>query len=375
MDLNNKNKRVSWTKERIDLLTKYKNEGLSVKEIASLMNSTKLAISCACTEFRILLDPELRQKRYSEAAIKGIKNKIKKYNLTETTPVLLDKIHELKNQKFANDEIAKKLSIPLNSVNNLCFKYRILLDEKSRKKKLIEAGIKGGAIFKKKRQDLAKIHSFNGKLGYIIGACFGDGSAIELDNKSYLELRVIDESFAKTFYNALLDYTTQKPNYYIYVYDKHFKKENRLYKNVKYHEIFFNNTFFVRNLLNIFGSTKNWKVDVDQFISYGREFCIGFVKGMFDSEGCFWIQKKKETVKGHLEFSSVNKDGTLGFYKLLKILGYDFRLNSFKKKNGVLEFKIRSCKLSLIKKYFSEIGFSIDRKQERLENFIKLRNL
>ena len=175
-------------------------------------------------------------------------------------------------------EIAKKLSISSDTVNNICFKHRILLDEESRKRKYVEAGLKGGAVFRKKRQDLAKIHSFNEDLGYIMGVCFGDGSAIDLGSKGYLELRVIDESFAKTFYNTLLNYTTQKPNYYIYTYDKHFKKENRHYRNVTYHEVFFNNVFFVRNLLTIFGSTKKWEVDVDRFISYGKEFCIGFIE-------------------------------------------------------------------------------------------------
>ena len=171
-----------------------------------------------------------------------------------------------------------------------------------------------------------------------------------------------------------MNYTTQKPCYYVYTYDKHFKKEGRIYRNVTYHEVFFNNVFFVRNILEIFGSTKNWRINVDKFLSYGNDFCIGFIRGMFDSEGSFWIQKGKNLNKGTISFSSTNLEGAKEFYELLNRLGYEFRFYLNERKNGGIEVSIRTCKLSIVNKFFQEIGFSIDRKQEKLANFIKLRN-
>lgn len=373
--INNKKEGFQWTIDKINLLRKYKKEGKPTKDIALLMKTTGSSIEYGCYKFRIYSDEEARKKRFSEAGTKGVKNKIKKYGLTEATPFLISEIRKLKKKGLPDKDIFQKLSISFSSLRNICHKNKITLDKEVRERRFMEAGIKGGAAFKKKRQDLAKIHSFDENLGYIIGVCFGDGSVIDLGRKGYLELRTVNESFSKAFYNTLLSYTTQKPCYYIYTYNKVFKKENRYYKNVKYHEIFFNNVFFARNLLNIFGSTKNWKININKFLSYGKKFCIAFIRGMFDSDGSFWVDKGRQPLRGNVSFSSTNKQGAVSFHQLLLKLGFDFNLNSNKRKNNKIEYSIRSNKLSTVKKFYKEIGFNVDYKQERLEEFITSRNI
>lgn len=365
-------KRTKWTKVKVELLKKYKEKDLSIKEIATLMNLTESSVKGACTVYRVLLNKKIREERRREAGLKGVKNKIKKYNLVEFTSSLVGKIKKLKEIGLENVKIAKKLGLPFNSVVNICSKHKIRLGEKIRKQRMKEAGLKGREIFRKKRKNLARLHSFDWNLGYILGVCFGDGSVIDRGNKGCIELRTTNKSFAKKFYNILLVYTKQKPCYYIRIYNKSFKKDKRNYFNVKFYEVFLNNIFFVRNILKNFGETKKWNIDVDSFLSRGKPFCFGFIKGLFDSEGSFWIDR--QGLRGNVSFSSTNKEGTLNFHKLLIKLNFDFNLNSYKRENNKMEYKIINNKLSVVKRFYEEIGFNVDYKQERLEEFIALRN-
>ena len=220
-------------------------------------------------------------------------------------------------------------------------------------------------MFKEKRRNLIKLNRFDEDLGYIIGVCFGDGSIVKVGNSKAICLRTTNESFAKAFFNAVLDYTKVEPKYHIRIYDKYFKKENRFYKNVKYYEVFLYNIFFAEKLQNVFGSTIKWKIDVNKYLNYKKSFIIGFIRGLFDSEGS--ISGKKTS----LGFSSTNKEGIESFYKLLSTLGFGFNFNVYKRKNGIIEYKIRSSKRSVIEKFSKEIGFNIDYKQKILKNFIK----
>lgn len=277
-----------------------------------------------------------------------------------------------KGKGLTNCKIAKKLHIQKKVIDYACTKYRILLNKEIRKKRLKEAGLKGHANYRAKREKLARISNFDENLGYILGVCFGDGSAVDLGRRGYIELRTVNESFAKTFLNRLQKYTKVKPKYYINTYTKTFNKENRIYENVKYHEIFFYNVFFVRNIIRLFGKTtkQEWRINSNKFISFGPSLCKGVIQGLFDSEGTCWIEKENR-YRCWIEFSTTNKKGAEDFFRLLLRLGFDFRFNIHKRKNNIIEYKIRSSKLEVIKKFYEKIGFNVDYKQQNLEKFIK----
>lgn len=277
-------------------------------------------------------------------------------------------LKELKNQSLSNLEIAEKLSASKSAIDNACSRFRILLSPEERKKRLGEAAIKASLKFIPIYKKRGELHSFDSNLGYIIGVLLGDGSMSDRGNHGSIQLKTTNKSFAMTFFKVLENYGVN-PKYHIRKYNKIFKKENKIYNNVTYHEIIYNSIYFVKNIIKLFGltNTKKWKINIDYVLSLGNDFCKSLIKGLFDSEGCFWIGKDK---KVGLEFSSTNKEGTESLYLLLSKLGFDFNLNKTKR-DGFYEYKIRTGKISTIIKFYKEIRFSVDYKQERLEGFVK----
>lgn len=280
----------------------------------------------------------------------------------------LDKLRELKNQGLFNKEIAEKLSTSEYSVDNACSKFRILLSPKERKKKLIQASQKAKLTLVPRYKKRGEIRKFDSNLGYIVGVILGDGSTTNRGNHGSIQLKTTNKSFADIFFKALKDYGFQ-PKYHIRKYNKVFKKENRVYNGVIYHEVFYNSIYFLNNIIKIFGltNTKKWKINVEYVLHLGNEFCKSLIRGLFDSEGCFWTGKNN---KRALEFSSTNKEGSESLFLLLTKLGFDFRLNKVKR-DGFYEYKIRTTKISNIKKFYDEIGFGVDYKQEKLKDFLK----
>ncbi len=365
---NQKKSKFYWNKESLDSLREHKKQALSYKEIAEKMRLSESQISNACFKYRILLDDKSRKIALRNAQLKGIKSNIEKHNLTEWSKEKISYLKELKNRSLSNKEIAKELSTSKSSVDNACFLFRILLSPEERRKKRSEAGQKGSLKLRPYYKKRGEINKINSELGYIVGVLFGDGSTIDKGNHGSAQLKTVNKSFASTFFKALKDYGFD-PKYQIRTYNKIFKKENRVYNNVVYHEVSYSSIYFVKNILSLFGptDTKNWKINVEYILSLSAEFYKPMVRGLFDSEGCFWISKDK---KGCLEFSSTNRTGAESLHLLLSHLGFDFRLNSVKR-GGFYEYKIRTKKLSNIKKFHDEIGFSVDYKQEKLKDFLK----
>ncbi len=259
-----------------------------------------------------------------------------------------------------------------SAIDNACHKFRILLDDKTRKDNKKKGSKIGGEVLSKKYKKRGKLNYFNRDLGYILGVLFGDGSAVDLGKRGCIELRTINKSFALAFYNSILNYTNEKPKYHIRNYTKHFKKENRTYENVIYHEVFFNSVYFTRNIINLFGktNTKEWRINIKQFASFGEEFILSFIKGMFDSDGCFHFKKRLNHYKAYLEFSSTNKRGIETFQLLLKNLNLSFNLNKIFR-SGFYEYRLRTTKISTIIDFYRKVGFSVDYKQNRLQEYIK----
>lgn len=242
-----------------------------------------------------------------------------------------------------------------------------MLDPLERKQKIIEGSAKGKLILAPRYKKRGKLGNYNNKLGYIVGVLFGDGSVTDRGFHGSIQLKTTNLSFANVFFKALQD-CGLNPKYHKRFYTKKFNKENRIYKNVEFHEVFYNSIYFVKNIQKNFGltSTKEWEIDVDKVLSFGNEFCKALIKGLFDSEGSFWVGKN---CRHAIEFSTTNKKGAVSFHNLLSKMGFIFNLNRTKRE-GFFEYKIRTGKKEVIKKFYDEIGFSIDYKQDRLRRFV-----
>ena len=364
----NSQKRFYWDRESLDKLREYKNENFSYKEIAKRMNLSASQIANACFKYRILFSEQARKEARSRAGMKGMKSRIKKYNLTQWTNKMLLDLKNFKENGLSNEEIAKQLSVPQSSVENACHINRMLLNPEKLKEKQSEAGRKGSLKMRPIYEERGKLHAIDSNLGYIIGVLFGDGSITNRKTYGSIQLKTTNKSFAIAFFRALVNYGLNA-KYHERVYDKVFKKYGKIYYDVTYYEVFYNSIYFVKNINKLFGltTTKEWKIDVNHVLSLGNEFYKALVRGLFDSEGSFSVGKNN---KKCLEFSSTNKEGAESLYLLLSKISFDFRLNKTKR-DGFYEYKIRTSKKSNIFKFYEEIGFSIDYKQERLEGFVK----
>jgi len=278
----------------------------------------------------------------------------------------ISRLKELKENDLTNKEIAEELNTTKYSVDNACHIFRVLLSPEKLRQKRSEAGKKGASRLRPYYKERGQLHSFDADLGYILGVLLGDGSMTDRGTHGSIQLKTTNKSFAMFFFRTLVNYGANA-KYHVRKYDKTFKKGNKVYKNVIYYEIFYNSIYFVNNIKKTFGltSTKEWKIDVDYVISLGVDFCRALTKGLFDSEGCFSVGKRVM-----LEFSTTNKKGAESFHLLLSKLGFDFRLNKAKR-DGFYEYKIRTRKKENILKFYDEIGFSVDYKQDKLEGFVK----
>ena len=75
--------------------------------------------------------------------------------------------------------------------------------------------------------------------------------------------------------------------------------------------------FFVRNILNLFGrtTTKEWQININQVTAYGKSFCFGLIRGLFDSESYVYDNKKR--IHGQIVFGSSNGKGASSLSNLL----------------------------------------------------------
>jgi hypothetical protein len=363
--------KIYWNEKLLDLIRKHKFNGLTTKEIAKEIDIPASKIFNACYKYRIILSKEERLERFRLAQKRGIMSKIKNNSQTIWDKDKLNLLRKLKNKNLSNEKIAKIMEVPFKSVCYANTHYQILLSPEERKNKMLEASKKAGKISSNKAMKRGQIKKYDDNLGYIVGVLFGDGSAIDMRDKGCIELRTTNKSFADTFYTTLKKLTNEDPKYHIRIHNKRFEKENREYKNVKYYEVFHNSLYFVRNIVNTFGktTTKEWRIDQKLITSFGKSFCSALIKGLFDSEGSFSFVKNSN--RGELSFSTTNKEGAVNLLSLLEYFGFSFKLNSVFRKNGFYEYKVRTGKKELIKKFYEEIGFSIDYKQDKLKRFVK----
>ncbi|MCD6144048.1 LAGLIDADG family homing endonuclease [Thermococcus sp.] len=198
-------------------------------------------------------------------------------------------------------------------------------------------------------------------LSYIIGAYFGDASISFYEYKYRIRLKVIDKEFVEAFARALEDIGA---NYRV-GYENNPTRSDRWYVEST-------NKFLYMFL----------KQPKERLFEIAKEYPKEFLRGLFDSEGCVYLEptnKKVSYVSIHnydlevLEFSK-GLLASLGIHskiRLSKKAGTPvmIRGEQYFYKNNLYELRI--YRIESVKKFAREVGFTISRKQNKLEEWLK----
>ena len=180
------------------------------------------------------------------------------------------------------------------------------------------------------------------KKGYIVGTIEGDGYCLFYKYKTGTQyvtgLSVTDKEFRDVFYDFLhnkmigLNKSSMQPKY---------KNLKRKYTAKSHYKQDYN---FIKELVNI----KEFK---------NKEWCKGYLAGIFDSEG--------EWTGQQIKLSNKNKNVVRNIRKILKI--FNFKWNERKRKDGLFYFNILG-NLQEKTRFISLIKPKIKRKNQILNN-------
>jgi len=92
-----------------------------------------------------------------------------------------------------------------------------------------------------------------------------------------------------------------------------------------------------------------------------------FARGYFDADGYPYYNKSRDKVL--VQINSVNRNGLTDMRELLRSLGYNPGLYKRYKNRSVWEITIQ--RKSEVIRFANDIGFSIQRKQEKLRNMLR----
>ncbi len=202
---------------------------------------------------------------------------------------------------------------------------------------------------------------------YILGVIFGDGWIRRWKGKPLgIGLKVKDKDFAKYFYKIA------KENGHNPKSSKRKDKRRRskikslnMINPILLYKIDINNTKFAKECFKIVNKRKNIPKEI---FNSSVECKKQFIKGVIDSEG--WISKhKRKDLKRGYNYSmgfGVKDNFVYGLNKLFKEVGIKVNKVLFNKTTEIKYFHINMWDY-----YDSKIGFSIKRKQDRLDDFGK----
>ncbi len=199
------------------------------------------------------------------------------------------------------------------------------------------------------------------ELSYIIGVMYGDGHFDSKDSAAQIRLGAKDKDFVDYFSDILYIWSRKQPSRSILV------KNNKPYYEC--YLCFKDAAIFLKNFL---GNRK--EIPGPIYDINNKKNIIMFVKGFCDSEGTFFSGKYSGTLKiSNQKYYVLNQTKIL-----MEKLGFDSKklriVFDKKSANGnVYVLKIHyKCQLYLFNKI---IGFTIQRKQHRLEKFLKIEKL
>ncbi|KPU63942.1 DNA endonuclease [Thermococcus sp. EP1] len=201
-------------------------------------------------------------------------------------------------------------------------------------------------------------------LAYIIGVYFGDASISLYEKYKYrVRLKVVDKEFAEAFKDALADIGANPR----VEYEKDKNRSNRWCVEATSKSLY----MFL-------------KQPKEKLFEIAKEYPKEFLRGFFDSEGYVYVDKHAflssyiaaynydlevlEFSQGLLSFLSihskirVSKEG--GTPVIIRGKEYFYKSNLY---------ELRIYRVESVRKFAIEIGFTIQRKQEKLNKWLKTR--
>jgi len=204
----------------------------------------------------------------------------------------------------------------------------------------------------------AKNNYITPEKAYILGALAGDGSI----NLNGISCHCgIDEDFTEAFCKCVKKAYNYKPRIKI-LYNNKGQINNyicHIYGNI------YNEKFIINDILKYSDIGRfNWKVP-DEIINGNETVKSYWLRGFFDAEGCVSYDGKRKNIV----VVSVNKKEMIKVAQLLKDLEIKFNIYFHKRKkkshSDVTVIRI-SNDFYNIKRFAEKVGFSINRKQQKL---------
>jgi len=195
-------------------------------------------------------------------------------------------------------------------------------------------------------------------LSYVIGVYFGDGSIGLSEHKYRIRLKVVDREFAEAFARALEDIGA---NARVYV-----ESDGRRDRFVAEATSKFLYMFL--------------KQPKEALFEVAKEYPQEFLRGFFDSEGCFNFNKNER--QGFVSASNYNREVLTFCQKALESLGISSKIVLTKRKGTTVKiwgkeyqyssdlYEIRIYRKDDLSKFYRLIGFTISRKQKLLEEYL-----
>ncbi|NJE60974.1 LAGLIDADG family homing endonuclease [Thermococcus sp. 21S7] len=199
------------------------------------------------------------------------------------------------------------------------------------------------------------------ELAYIVGAYLGDASLSERNYQYRIRLKVVDREFAQNFERAVRAIGANPRA----GFERNRSRANRWWVEVTNKELF----MFLKG-------------PKEKLFEVGREYPREFLRGFFDSEGSVYVNTKDPrraaVVADHYntEVLKLCKEllGTLGIHStiyLVKKKGTKVMIRGQEYQYNNDLYRISIHRRTSVARFAEKIGFSISRKQEKLETFLE----
>lgn len=201
--------------------------------------------------------------------------------------------------------------------------------------------------------------------GYVVGLLYGD--AFVHTSRMSIALKCTNRSFADSFAVALQS-SLGGPVKTLERVEPIKRIGTHEYRHVTYYEVYLHRRHITAALVDMIGGTTKltWRLDVDAALARGRPFCIGMIRGLFDSDGSIACPRPGSV---GIRYGSTNECGARALYGLMQRLGFDVGLGKPTKKG---EYRI-SVRAASADQYAREVSSGIDYKRQKLEAYLAAR--
>lgn len=249
---------------------------------------------------------------------------------------LKKEIIDLLSRKMSIPEIAKILQVNYNTVRLF---VKTQLSEKEYN--LIK-------VISKSLPDKSK--ELTPELAYILGVMYGDGYF----GKCQIRLGTKDRDFA---------------DYFNYVSQKWSGKKPAIWERIKNNKPYYECYLSFKDATDFVKSIVQDRKKIPEIITYSnnKKIIMMFIKGFSDSEGSIIINNRSRTYKVYNQNKQVLED----IKRMMLKLGFDekklYIVKNNNAKNGIV-YALRISFKDQIRLFYKTIGFTINRKQQKLES-------